>query len=768
MLASSGIASAQVSFTPSFSTNGSPSALTDFNGDGQRDLAVVEQDASPAAASIFLGDGQGGFSNAGRVGLGVPFAADLAAVRVSGDAAADLAAVYNTDFFGNGLSVVPGDGQGGFGAPSVVSPDGFPDALAGGDFNDDGHDDLVVSGGTVCVGASPPDCDTTETPIYNGGSLPLQAGGSVPALPGTRRFTPADLDGDGRLDLVAVNGGDVLVFKRAPLSNAFTAGVSYPVGIRPSGVAVGDLTGDGNIDLAVSDADGAAVWILPGDGTGAFGDGQSFVVESPTGAIAVADLTADGLADVAAGREGPSRVAVLVGEGGGQLAAPISFALSGDPSESPKTLVARDVTGDGAPDLVATTFGSVTVLRNGAGGPPEDLDALLTRYAPELRYDVSETYRADSAATLTDNHVPGSHSNALTRESGENLAVSNPADPAPDLSLSFLGLVQYESGAVVTDGDYIDAANLQRVNPLVSLPAYETDAQRLHSQGQYSNRIYGRVVSYPDGRRVLQYWMFYYYNPKRFGFLIEARNHEGDWEMMQVELDSTGTPQHATYAQHGHPQRCEWDAVDKSASEGPVVYVAEGSHASYFTAGTHVVPVDSLPDVTDTAGGDGERVMPTVENVTASPSWLVWPGRWGGSSGVPGLGTTGASPVSPSRQAPWADPLAWGADAEPCGGTAGASQTRAPAPPETVSATRETGVAHIRYRLSDRGLVPYLVLTSVDDPDDALVPITVATLARGPAGNVVQPLGEGRPTVATVIVVSKDGRRSPPVRVPLR
>jgi len=95
-------------------------------------------------------------------------------------------------------------------------------------------------------------------------------------------------------------------------------------------------------------------------------------------------------------------------------------------------------------------------------------------------------------------------------------------------------------------------------------------------------RVYGRMTS-EDNRKVLQYWFFYPTNDW-------VNYHEGDWEMIQVVLHPyTSDADYAVYAQHNSKERANWaDEVEYLAGTmHPVVYVADGSHASYFHSGTH-------------------------------------------------------------------------------------------------------------------------------------------------------------------------------------
>src|SRR4051794_34631048 len=97
--------------------------------------------------------------------------------------------------------------------------------------------------------------------------------------------------------------------------------------------------------------------------------------------------------------------------------------------------------------------------------------------------------------------------------------------------------------------------------------------------------------------------------------------------MVQVYLDANQQPVRATYAQHDGGERCDWVHVQRTETGQPIVYVAEGSHASYFSSGYHF-----NGGAEDTANGDGHQVGTAgVIDVTAPPNWMLWPGHWGGT-----------------------------------------------------------------------------------------------------------------------------------------
>jgi hypothetical protein len=175
-------------------------------------------------------------------------------------------------------------------------------------------------------------------------------------------------------------------------------------------------------------------------------------------------------------------------------------------------------------------------------------------------------------------------------------------------------------------------------------------------------RVYGRTAR-DRGRTYLQYWTFYEDNPQDRG-IVRTGRHEGDWELVQIRLSPDGRPASATFAQHSWAERCGWERVRKSGA-APVVYVANGSHAAYFTAGVHGRP---FPDPDDEARGDGRSVRPPVERITSgSPPWMTYARRWGHSRAglIPG---EQASPKGPAFQPDkWDHPAELERSARACG-----------------------------------------------------------------------------------------------------
>jgi hypothetical protein len=111
------------------------------------------------------------------------------------------------------------------------------------------------------------------------------------------------------------------------------------------------------------------------------------------------------------------------------------------------------VRGVNAPEYTSGKIGVGIWRKNGAienfgGGNIVSNESLLRLYSPELRYDLFEDYRADSAAIVTDNDPPGDGtSNLLWDGSGITLASAEPFPGVDDLSLDYLGLLYAPGGA---------------------------------------------------------------------------------------------------------------------------------------------------------------------------------------------------------------------------------------------------------------------------------------------------------------------------------
>lgn len=193
----------------------------------------------------------------------------------------------------------------------------------------------------------------------------------------------------------------------------------------------------------------------------------------------------------------------------------------------------------------------------------------------------------------------------------------------------------------------------------------------------YSNTVYGTEREFTDREtgksyKALQYWFFYPYNDWE-------NKHEGDWEMIQVILDyPSRNPKYITYAWHHGGTNFQWDdkTVERLEDIHPVVYVASGSHASYWSAGAHPFyqEIDNWFDdcFTDHAWVEKELTPPSIPGDPGVPvetynlvqvdsetsTWINWKGHWGEIDWGPAAINTGSSgPNSPGTTTKWKDPM---------------------------------------------------------------------------------------------------------------
>jgi hypothetical protein len=128
-----------------------------------------------------------------------------------------------------------------------------------------------------------------------------------------------------------------------------------------------------------------------------------------------------------------------------------------------------------------------------------------------------------------------------------------------------------------------------------------------------------------------QFWLWYLYNPWQ---ILGTGKHEGDWEFVQLGcVDPEGDkPVLVTASQHRNGEKREFWRCELERGR-PVIYVAIGSHANYFTPGDRGE---------DDANGRGKKL--SAVKWRDFGDWATWKGIWGNSTGP------GKSPDSPGQQ----------------------------------------------------------------------------------------------------------------------
>jgi hypothetical protein len=222
------------------------------------------------------------------------------------------------------------------------------------DFNGDGKLDAVIASytpdnsGNVCVLLGKGD----------GGFQPQQCSTSAGA--GWQTLVAADVNGDNKLDLIAVdtanNVTDVFLSKG---DGTFQSPIPVNCCTRPAYVGVGDFNGDGKLDLVISDlgstqSASGQLTVMLGNGDGTFASGGNYFSNAiVVGRIAVGDFNKDGKLDVAfeesdLNNNGVDSVNFLLGNGDGTFL--LGTEITGFGGWG---LLVADLNGDGNLDLVA-------------------------------------------------------------------------------------------------------------------------------------------------------------------------------------------------------------------------------------------------------------------------------------------------------------------------------------------------------------------------------------------------------------------------------
>jgi hypothetical protein len=350
--------------------------------------------------SMVLDPADGGFRSAGSIPILQGSPHDIVAGHFDQEGNADVALALELPN-ANDPSLVAlfrGDGNGTFTrcVSTNLAPNTNPVAIAVAncDMNSD-SDLLVANAGTRCVSVldAQPSCAFVAVPGC------LATGGDPLGV------LAADLDGDGREEVVTANSGGggpgTIMVHRALGDCGFAEDPSFQVGGQPAAtpesIVAADFNRDGNLDLATANGSTNDVAVLLGNGDRTFRTARFFAVGLEPRDIAAADFDGDGIGDLATANRASGTVSVLKGISDGTFAARRDFDV---PAKEPFGLEAARLDSDDKPDLVSVNFGSgnVSVLLNRSTTAQID-------FAPGQNYGVGLAPRAVAVEDFNGDNV---------------------------------------------------------------------------------------------------------------------------------------------------------------------------------------------------------------------------------------------------------------------------------------------------------------------------------------------------------------------------
>jgi len=309
-----GVGDGTFSTQTSFNTGNTPQSITtgDINGDSKLDLVTANNFSNndiPGNVSVFLGNGNNSF-------ITKPVVATQngpVSVILGNFNAGNNIDIATANYGSNSVSIFLGNGNGTFIAATNFATGSGPKSVAMGDVNGDGFLDLATANFSA-VSAS----DRLSLLLGNGdGSFKAP----TYLTSGTKPFSliMADINGDGKKDLISANYNSANVSILLGNGNGtFQSATSASTGTRPVSVAAADLDGDGKIDLAVANSYNNivspinSISLLAGNGDGTFKTAVNFTTGTRPYCVTIADINGDSKPDIATANEGSDNISVFL------------------------------------------------------------------------------------------------------------------------------------------------------------------------------------------------------------------------------------------------------------------------------------------------------------------------------------------------------------------------------------------------------------------------------------------------------------------------
>jgi hypothetical protein len=491
-----------------FTTGNAPQfvSIGDFNGDGKPDLAVANTNSS--TVSILLNTTANGATTP-TFAPKVDFTTDYGPLSVSigdlnGDGKLDLAVANYTN--SNNASILLNTTATGATTPTFNPKVDFTTgsgstSVSIGDFNSDNKPDLAVSnqnGASVSILLNTTTNATTPTFATNvdftTGSRPLSV-------------SIGDLNGDGKPDLAVANNGSstasILLNTTATRATTptFATKVDFTTGTGsgPRSVSIGDINGDGKLDLATANGNTINASILlnttaTGATTPTFATKVDFTTGSTPFSVSIGDFNGDGKPDLATANSGSAsnNASILLNTTATRATTP-TFAPKVDfkTGSTPFSVSIGDLNSDGKPDLATANFSDNTasiLLNTTANG------ATTPTFAPKVD---STTGSRPTSVSIGDINGDGKPDLAVANYSSNTASIllNTTAKVTAVTATSADG--SYGVGATIAITVTFDAAVNVTGTPRLQLETGTTDRFATYNSGSGGNVLTFNYVVLP-------------------------------------------------------------------------------------------------------------------------------------------------------------------------------------------------------------------------------------------------------------------------------